>query len=84
MPMPIPVDLIAVILGTALSYAIDLEGRFKVRVVGDIKDGVPDVARPVFKYWSRTEFIVDAFVNALGIEFERERERSKFLCNVFY
>ena len=65
MPMPIPVDLVAVILGTALSYAIDLEGQFHVPIVGDIPAGMPVPALPTAKYWN--EFVSDAFVIALGI-----------------
>ena len=51
--------------GTVLSYAIDLEGNFRVPIVGDIPAGMPIPAMPTIRYWS--ELAKDAFVIALGM-----------------
>jgi hypothetical protein len=39
LPLPIPVELLSVILGTSLSYAINLETKYKVDIIGELKTG---------------------------------------------
>uniref|UniRef100_H2ZFJ5 STAS domain-containing protein n=1 Tax=Ciona savignyi TaxID=51511 RepID=H2ZFJ5_CIOSA len=39
--IPIPAEIIVVILGTGISYAADLTGNFGVQVIGEIPSGIP-------------------------------------------
>ncbi|BFZ10563.1 hypothetical protein BsWGS_13602 [Bradybaena similaris] len=39
--MPVPAELIVVVLGTVISYFVKLEEAYKVKIVGDIPVGIP-------------------------------------------
>ncbi|CAG5129716.1 unnamed protein product, partial [Candidula unifasciata] len=39
--MPVPAELIVVVLGTVISYFVQLEEVYKVKIVGDIPVGIP-------------------------------------------
>lgn len=39
--MPVPVELVVVVLGTVISYCVDLQGEFNVKIVGDVPVGIP-------------------------------------------
>ncbi|XP_066247895.1 prestin-like [Euwallacea similis] len=47
-PIPVPIELIAVVIGTLVSKYCNLESTYGVKVVGDIPAGLPLPALPVF------------------------------------
>lgn len=59
--MPIPIDLILVILGTVISYFGELNSNFNIPVVGNIPPGVPPPTLPDLK----TGIIGDSIVVAI-------------------
>ncbi|MHC3469857.1 SulP family inorganic anion transporter [Streptomyces sp. 7R007] len=46
LPRPVPGPLSAVVLGTAAVAAFDLDGRFGVKVIGEVPAGMPSPALP--------------------------------------
>ncbi|XP_072027171.1 prestin-like isoform X2 [Amphiura filiformis] len=60
---PIPIELIVIIIGTAVSYGGKFEERFGVNTVGDIPTGLPSPIVPPVKYMSLV--ITDAFTIAI-------------------
>ena len=59
--MPIPIDLILVILGTVVSYFGELNSKFDIPVVGNIPPGVPPPSLPDL----RSGIIGDSIVVAI-------------------
>ncbi|CAL4108342.1 unnamed protein product [Meganyctiphanes norvegica] len=59
-PVPIPIELIAVVLGTVASYFGDLNGNYDMRIVGKIPTGLPPPEAPPFDLIPRV--VVDSFV----------------------
>jgi solute carrier family 26 protein len=47
LPVPIPADLLVVVLGTLISYLTSLNQRYCVKVVGNIPRGFPAPEVPV-------------------------------------
>ncbi|XP_069160934.1 prestin-like isoform X2 [Procambarus clarkii] len=47
--LPIPIELIAVILGTLASYCGNLHDNYDIRIVGDIPTGLPKPTPPPFE-----------------------------------
>ncbi|KAG8199514.1 hypothetical protein JTE90_009360 [Oedothorax gibbosus] len=39
--MPLPIDLIVVVLGTAISYSVNLHKKYEVKIIADIPTGIP-------------------------------------------
>uniref|UniRef100_F6VIT0 SLC26A5/6-like anion exchanger n=1 Tax=Ciona intestinalis TaxID=7719 RepID=F6VIT0_CIOIN len=39
--IPVPGEIIVVILGTGISYAVNLEDRYNVKIIGEIPSGLP-------------------------------------------
>ena len=52
LPIAIPCELILVILGTLVTYFIQLDSRYGIAVVGPIKKGLPSPSLPPFTYIS--------------------------------
>ncbi|CAF0854145.1 unnamed protein product [Adineta ricciae] len=46
MPLPVPIELIIVVLGTGLSAAFDFNARWKISIVGSLPLGIPTPATP--------------------------------------
>nr|BBA68352.1 putative Sulfate transporter [Phreagena okutanii] len=63
MTMPIPIDLIVVIIGTIISHYANFEDNFNVKIVGPIPNGFEAPAVPNFD--NAGNFISDAFVMAI-------------------
>ncbi|GFR60242.1 sulfate transporter-like [Elysia marginata] len=61
--MPVPIELIVVVLGTLISFFVKLEDKYEVKVVGEIPVGIPPPNLKAFPYLS--EVIGDAI--AIGI-----------------
>ncbi|XP_041349983.1 solute carrier family 26 member 6-like isoform X3 [Gigantopelta aegis] len=61
--MPVPVELIVVVVGTIISHFVHLKEKYKVSVVGPISVGIPPPKMQQFTYLS--DVISDAF--AIGI-----------------
>ncbi|XP_066971274.1 prestin-like isoform X2 [Macrobrachium rosenbergii] len=59
--LPIPMELIVVVLGTVASYYGDFHGRYDVRVVGEVPTGLPSPSLPSF------ELLQDVLVTGLII-----------------
>ncbi|PIO70224.1 inorganic anion transporter, SulP family, partial [Teladorsagia circumcincta] len=52
--VPVPYDLFVMIIGTIVSYVINLHGRFEVKIIGKIPTGIPAPALPdvsLFRYF---------------------------------
>ncbi|KAM9785653.1 solute carrier family 26 member 6 [Neosynchiropus ocellatus] len=62
-PIPIPVELLAVVLATVISWQADLTGRYEVDVVGEIPSGLQPPAVPDVSYFGLV--IGDAFALAV-------------------
>ncbi|KAL1494813.1 hypothetical protein ABEB36_010346 [Hypothenemus hampei] len=56
-PLPFPMELIAVVVGTLMSKYCNLEASYQIRVVGDIPVGLPEPTLPEFSLLSN--LIVD-------------------------
>ncbi|KAH9504995.1 hypothetical protein Btru_061361 [Bulinus truncatus] len=61
--MPIPVELIVVVLGTVISYFVKLEEKYDVNTVGNIPVGLPAPNLNAFTYLS--DVIADAIAIAI-------------------
>ncbi|KAA0199894.1 hypothetical protein HAZT_HAZT002507 [Hyalella azteca] len=46
--IPVPIELIVVVIGTTVSYCVDLNAKYNVQIVGDIPTGLPMPAMPPF------------------------------------
>ncbi|KAI7797600.1 putative solute carrier family 26 member 6, partial [Triplophysa rosa] len=62
-PIPIPVELIAIIIATVASWQIDLKTKYKVEVVGEIPSGLQAPVLPAFSLLG--SMIGDAFALAV-------------------
>ncbi|XP_078355239.1 prestin-like [Oculina patagonica] len=65
MKFPIPAELIAVVLGTVVSYFVGLNEKFQVAVLGDIPKGLRVPSAPSFKLMG--SIVPDALVIAIVI-----------------
>lgn len=63
LPVPIPSQLIVIIIGSAVSYTARLNPRFDVSIIGSIPKGLPKFSVPEQQFLS--ELILDAFLIAL-------------------
>ncbi|XP_076133411.1 solute carrier family 26 member 6 [Alosa pseudoharengus] len=63
LPVPIPVELIAVILATVISWQVDLSLNYKVEVVGEIPSGLQPPVFPTASLFGQV--IGDAFALAV-------------------
>ena len=63
--MPVPVELIAVVLGTLISYLASLNSKFQVTQVGDIPVGMPFPKPPNFSMIP--DVIADAFAISIVV-----------------
>ncbi|XP_044260384.1 prestin-like isoform X1 [Tribolium madens] len=58
--IPFPIELLAVVLGTASSYFFELDTKYDISVVGHIPTGFPAPTPPAFALMP--DILVDAFV----------------------
>lgn len=58
-PVPIPVELLAIVIATVISWQVDLNGNYKVDVVGEIPSGLQAPVLPDVSLFSQV--IGDAF-----------------------
>lgn len=58
--IPIPIELIVVILGTVASYFGNLHGNYDIRIVGEIPTGLPEPTPPPFELLPAVA--IDSFV----------------------
>lgn len=65
LPVPIPGELLVVVIGTAISYGAAINQHFGVSILGDIPKGLPPLSVPSFSWMSK--MIPDAFVIAVVI-----------------
>nr|XP_022302509.1 solute carrier family 26 member 6-like isoform X1 [Crassostrea virginica] len=63
--MPVPIELIAVVLGTVIAYFINIEKEYGVKIVGNIPTGLPVPTVPNFSLMP--EVISDAFALAIVV-----------------
>ncbi|NXX56274.1 S26A6 protein, partial [Scopus umbretta] len=53
LPMPIPIELITIIISTGISYAINLNAKFGISVVGNIPSGLKPPVVPNISYFGQ-------------------------------
>ncbi|NXN32022.1 S26A6 protein, partial [Nycticryphes semicollaris] len=53
LPMPIPIELITIIISTGISYGVNLNSKFGISVVGDIPSGLKPPVVPNFSYFGQ-------------------------------
>ncbi|XP_014798664.1 PREDICTED: solute carrier family 26 member 6 [Calidris pugnax] len=53
LPMPIPIELITIIVSTGISYGVNLHAKFGVSVVGNIPSGLKPPVVPNFSYFGQ-------------------------------
>ncbi|KAM8799652.1 solute carrier family 26 member 6 [Eudromia elegans] len=53
LPMPIPIELITIIISTGISYGANLSSKFGISVVGDIPSGLKAPVAPNAKYFGQ-------------------------------
>ncbi|XP_078370071.1 prestin-like isoform X2 [Oculina patagonica] len=63
--IPIPAELLVVIVGTAISYGAAINANFAVSIIGEIPKGLPPLSVPSFSRLSK--IFPDAFVIAVVI-----------------
>ena len=63
MKMPIPIDLIVVVLGTVICHFANFNSLWGVQIVGSIPSGLPTPALPPFK--NAGNYVMDGFVMAV-------------------
>lgn len=61
--VPVPIELISIILGIILSYFLELNENYNVKIVAHVPSGLPDPIVPPFKLLP--EIIVDGLVIAI-------------------
>jgi hypothetical protein len=44
--MPVPIELILVVSSTALAYLFNFNGKWNVKIVGDLPQGIPAPTLP--------------------------------------
>ncbi|KAM4570601.1 solute carrier family 26 member 6 [Fundulus diaphanus] len=59
LPVPLPIELFAVIIATVISWQVNLENRYGVEVVGDIPSGLQPPVAPTLSLFGQV--IGDAF-----------------------
>ncbi|KAL6457926.1 hypothetical protein MHYP_G00331560 [Metynnis hypsauchen] len=63
LPVPIPVELIVIVVGTLISFYTHLNETFEISVVGEIPSGLQSPTLPNTSFFS--EVVVDAFALAI-------------------
>ncbi|NWZ79412.1 S26A6 protein, partial [Poecile atricapillus] len=53
LPMPIPIELITIIVSTGISYGVNLNDKFGISVVGNIPSGLKAPVAPNFSYFGQ-------------------------------
>ncbi|NWV14203.1 S26A6 protein, partial [Ptilonorhynchus violaceus] len=53
LPMPIPIELITIIVSTGISYGVNLKDKFGISVVGNIPSGLKPPVAPNFSYFGQ-------------------------------
>ncbi|OPJ72065.1 solute carrier family 26 member 6 [Patagioenas fasciata monilis] len=53
LPMPIPIELITIIISTGISYGVNLTAKFGISVVGNIPSGLKPPVLPNFSYFGQ-------------------------------
>ncbi|NXG19409.1 S26A6 protein, partial [Grallaria varia] len=53
LPMPIPIELITIIVSTGISYGVNLNDKFGISVVGDIPSGLKAPVAPKVSYFGQ-------------------------------
>ncbi|NXT67980.1 S26A6 protein, partial [Chaetops frenatus] len=53
LPMPIPIELITIIVSTGISYGVNLNDKFGISVVGNIPSGLKAPVVPNFSYFGQ-------------------------------
>ncbi|NXD22211.1 S26A6 protein, partial [Spelaeornis formosus] len=53
LPMPIPIELITVIVSTGISYGVNLNDKFGISVVGNIPSGLKPPVAPNINYFGK-------------------------------
>ncbi|NXX08248.1 S26A6 protein, partial [Larus smithsonianus] len=53
LPMPIPIELITIIISTGISYGVNLNAKFGISVVGNIPSGLKPPVVPNFSYFGQ-------------------------------
>ncbi|OCT83375.1 hypothetical protein XELAEV_18025916mg [Xenopus laevis] len=67
LPMPIPIELIVLVISTGISYGINLHEKYGVDIVGDIPTGVLSTTRLVTPIVPKAELFVEVVGNAFAI-----------------
>ncbi|KYO29743.1 prestin isoform B [Alligator mississippiensis] len=63
LPMPIPIELITIIVSTGISYGADLTNKYGISIVGDIPSGLNPPVAPRIDYFARV--VGNAFAIAI-------------------
>ncbi|NXL93106.1 S26A6 protein, partial [Alectura lathami] len=63
LPMPIPIELITIIISTGISYAVNLNSKFGISVVGNIPSGLKPPVVPNTSYFGQV--VGNAFAIAI-------------------
>ncbi|XP_068550233.1 solute carrier family 26 member 6 [Anas acuta] len=63
LPMPIPIELITIIISTGISYGVNLKSKFGISVVGDIPSGLKPPTLPSSTYFGQV--VGNAFAIAI-------------------
>ncbi|XP_040425061.1 cadherin EGF LAG seven-pass G-type receptor 3, partial [Cygnus olor] len=63
LPMPIPIELITIIISTGISYGVNLKAKFGISVVGDIPSGLKPPVVPKTTYFGQV--VGNAFAIAI-------------------
>ncbi|KAM6121455.1 solute carrier family 26 member 6 [Pterocles gutturalis] len=63
LPMPIPIELITIIISTGISYGVNLTAKFGISVVGNIPSGLKPPVVPNFSYFGQV--VGNAFAIAM-------------------
>lgn len=61
--VPVPIELISIILGIIISYGLDLKKNYHVKIVNRVPSGLPNPIVPPFQLLP--EIIVDSFIIAI-------------------
>ncbi|KAK2529499.1 hypothetical protein Q9233_007010, partial [Columba guinea] len=70
LPMPIPIELITIIISTGISYGVNLSAKFGISVVGNIPSGLKPPVVPNFSYFGQVvgnAFAIAVELIALGL-----------------
>lgn len=63
--LPVPIDLIVIVISTTISYFMNISQTYNITIMGEIPTGIPPPELPLLGLATRRDVILDAFILSL-------------------